>query len=499
MSHQIAIAKASFAATLLRPDLISVSRDEIAQFHTLLDKALTQCSPTNIQTCKRWLLKNAVSSSTRVTGLGKFLVALSASFSEHVKSAGDGSDASKPSRRRRRLHILYLVNDLLHHVKYHDASVASAPPLLSALQPFLHDLFVSAAAAGHRPEHERKIGELLDIWDDKSYYTRDAIRDLRRAINDAGNEDTSSRLRASDEARGDAALSVKRGNGRKDAFTMPASHGDPATPYYDLPAANMMPHIEPNHAAPIDPTLVQPLRFVAGPADPGLASIVTDFLKEVEQIFKPRDPEEDGEVVDVDELGGRIYRDASTGELTQQEGYYGWSKAFCDRMKRGGERRNTRQQPQPEPEPSAVALSATPCARRPITSRLAESFDAVEESTTRAATTLALTLTLILLFIRRTSFSADALWVWARNGASRRTTPSVDNVPCGRARVVASSTASISSTAASDSLEPSSGREAVPSISNAWPSLSALLPAAAAAATTSPVDHVTWRARGASV
>jgi hypothetical protein len=48
-SHQIAIAKASFAAGLLRPDPTSVSRDDIATFHALLSSVVTECSPTNIQ------------------------------------------------------------------------------------------------------------------------------------------------------------------------------------------------------------------------------------------------------------------------------------------------------------------------------------------------------------------------------------------------------------------------------------------------------------------
>ena len=47
--YQVIIAKASLAATLLRPDPIAVPREEIAQFHLLLDKAITQCSPSNIQ------------------------------------------------------------------------------------------------------------------------------------------------------------------------------------------------------------------------------------------------------------------------------------------------------------------------------------------------------------------------------------------------------------------------------------------------------------------
>lgn len=48
-SHQLAIAKASFSAGLLRPDPTSVSRDEITAFHSALDQALSHCSYANIQ------------------------------------------------------------------------------------------------------------------------------------------------------------------------------------------------------------------------------------------------------------------------------------------------------------------------------------------------------------------------------------------------------------------------------------------------------------------
>jgi hypothetical protein len=48
-AHQLAIAKASLSAGLLRPDPTSVPRDDIAAFHASLDTALSRCSRTNIQ------------------------------------------------------------------------------------------------------------------------------------------------------------------------------------------------------------------------------------------------------------------------------------------------------------------------------------------------------------------------------------------------------------------------------------------------------------------
>jgi len=52
-SHQLAIAKAAFAASLLRPDTAvePLTRDAITHFHGLLDSALAQCSPANVQVC----------------------------------------------------------------------------------------------------------------------------------------------------------------------------------------------------------------------------------------------------------------------------------------------------------------------------------------------------------------------------------------------------------------------------------------------------------------
>jgi hypothetical protein len=55
VSHQLAIAKATFAASLLRPDsgFAPIPRDLVSEFHTLLDATIAQCSPANVQVCFR--------------------------------------------------------------------------------------------------------------------------------------------------------------------------------------------------------------------------------------------------------------------------------------------------------------------------------------------------------------------------------------------------------------------------------------------------------------
>lgn len=47
--HHLSLAKATFAASLFRPDVTKVTRDDLAQFHSALEVACAQCSHGNIQ------------------------------------------------------------------------------------------------------------------------------------------------------------------------------------------------------------------------------------------------------------------------------------------------------------------------------------------------------------------------------------------------------------------------------------------------------------------
>jgi len=48
-SPELAIAKASLSAALLRPEPTACSRDDIEHLHALLSAVATQCSPPNVQ------------------------------------------------------------------------------------------------------------------------------------------------------------------------------------------------------------------------------------------------------------------------------------------------------------------------------------------------------------------------------------------------------------------------------------------------------------------
>lgn len=282
-------------------------------------------------------MKNTIPSATRTTAIGKYLVALSASF----VTSGKGEDqvslgrSRKASGRRKQLHILYLLNDLLHHTKYHTESSATYSTLTGNIQPHLVDLlgYASAYDPVKFARHHNKLGEILDIWVQHGYYQSSYIEKLRETvINAAGLGYTG----GDDGLRQQNGTSENTGGGSKKdlPYIMPASHGDNSTPYYDLPAGNMMPHIVPNSSVPINPKLVKPLQFVAGPADEGLAVAMAGFLKEVASLYGTgSDPQVDV-VGDMDELGQPAIRDEISGDLIEGEGYYGWSRAFCERMRR---------------------------------------------------------------------------------------------------------------------------------------------------------------------
>ncbi|KAL8827786.1 MAG: hypothetical protein Q9191_002975 [Dirinaria sp. TL-2023a] len=340
-AHSLAIAKASLAAGMLRPDPVPVSRNEVANFHTLLESVCMRCTPANVQFCKDWLLKNAVSSTARAAAVGKYLIALVSSLAD--ASAVDqrrSTPGKEPSSRRKQLHILYLVNDLLHNTKFHNDLSPFYPTFSHNIQPHLVELFRHASASGGEAysKHHRKILALIDLWEEKDYYPRaylDEIRYITRTVPSTGFP-----VKDGDTGGSNAKAEELNEHQRDSPFILPANHGDISTPFYDLPAGNMMPHIIPNLPAPIKPQLVKPLQFAAGPADEALVAAVKVLMKDIDSLYGKGDWYDDNAIADIDALGQPAIRDELAGETIDGEGYYGWSKAFCEKMqrRRGGEK-----------------------------------------------------------------------------------------------------------------------------------------------------------------
>lgn len=265
---------------------------------------------------------------------GKYLVALSVSLgnSEDEKVSRSAKQTGT-SARWKQLHILYLLNDMLHHTKYHLESSSVHSTFIATIQSYLINLIETTSAynPGTFRKHHHKIQDLIDIWVEKSYFDPFYIQTLRETVDHspkigpAGPRLGSNRLQthleeAFCEPKADA------------PFIMPSAHGDTSTPYYDLPAGNMMPHIIPNSTTTINPQILRPLQFMGGPAEETLVNALKDFIKEIGPSVKSEHNDET--LPDTDELGNSVVRDLTTGELIGGEGYYGWSRAFCEKMKR---------------------------------------------------------------------------------------------------------------------------------------------------------------------
>ena len=271
-----------------------------------------------------------IPSAARTTAIGKYLVALFLSFAkvadrDDQKAAG----GAVPSGRRRQLHVLYLLNDLLHHTKYHVESPSASSILTGNIQSYLVELFRAASAYSLEVyvKQHKSIAELLEIWEGKVYFPPSYIQKLRdTALNAsrAGFANTDEDARLLEEALREE---------KKDApYILPSSHGDPLTPFYDLPAGNMMPHIMPNSAKALNPKLVKALQFTAGPADEHLVVVVKEFLKNVESL-DAHGSEDGRDEMDIDELGQPLLGGGIRRNTLEGEGYYGWSRVFCKKMK----------------------------------------------------------------------------------------------------------------------------------------------------------------------
>ena len=289
----------------------------------------------NIQKCKSWLLDNVLHSSTRVVGLGKLLHALSGSF-ENAKEVQQRSREVAASPRRKRLHMLYLLNDILHHTKYHNSDRLDHDNVSSTLQKGIELIITDVAlldVAKRKKLHER-FHRLLALWIENAYFEPAYLHRLREIydnpIDDSSNVAEEGTAGQRDPNNTEKASFVA---GRDAPFVMPASHGDPSTPFYDLPAGNMIRHIIPNRPEPINAKLMKPIQFAPGPADEGLTNVVKDFLAEADQIYTSVEPKDCALAAEADEMGQQVTYDELTKERIDDT-YYGWSRAFCENMKK---------------------------------------------------------------------------------------------------------------------------------------------------------------------
>ena len=222
-----------------------------------------------------------------------------------------------------RLSLLYLVHDIFHHIRYHNQGPQNLKEVFTHWRACIHALLKALAAVDPQDDLLVRTREVLDLWRSQQYLDDASLQGLR--------ETADGRV-----VSGEAGLETLPGDldDRKDApYIMPSSHGEASTPFYDLPASNMMPHIIPNSTRPIDPQLMRPLQFKAGLAEKELTEAMKIFLAEVEMLDHVGST--NGVHVDIDDLGQIIDLNRNLETKVGDHSYYGWSQRFCDGMKKG--------------------------------------------------------------------------------------------------------------------------------------------------------------------
>ncbi|KAK3325281.1 hypothetical protein B0H66DRAFT_547861 [Apodospora peruviana] len=334
-SNQLGIAEVMFKTSLLRADPQQCSQPEIASIIAMLTTAINQCSPPNVQKCKQWALTYLVPSSNRINPFCTYLIALANSFNDSGSTTIARTGAIRqsvqetariPSARRRRLHILYILNDILYHVKYrlHNESFAEK------LQSKLPVLIQSASSFSNSPKQVKKIQDLITLWEEKGYFEKAIIAQLRTAVD----QGASAGIRGQNGPEAQTPTTCSGPAAR--ALKMPTTHGDPQTPWHDLPAANWLPHMsEPPY--PMRADMIKALTLPQGPPDKALVEAVNELLIDVDRMYPKtifsREAKSDDKMVDINEMGERVVRDEISGEITAGYSYYGWSRAFCQEMK----------------------------------------------------------------------------------------------------------------------------------------------------------------------
>lgn len=238
--------------------------------------------------------------------------------------------ASSP--RKKRLHLLYLINDLLHHTKYHSQNPSTFSILAENIWTHVVELLriASTYELSRSKSQSRKIENLVNIWTVHGYYDDSSIQKLRDTIAKSTNGDVLDADESSKTVNGTPGPTLDDEKSDVRCF-MPATHGDSSTPYYDLPVGNMMPHIFPNSTTPINPQVLKPLQFGKASAREDLLMAVKIFMKDIS--MNVGSAKHDNMCIDINDLGQPTFRDGATGDLIDADGYYGWSREFCEKMR----------------------------------------------------------------------------------------------------------------------------------------------------------------------
>ena len=261
----------------------------------------------------------------------KYLIILSKSFSPRdsearidTTKAGDeneglgkivnGKVQQPPEPAFKRLHILYLIHDLLVYFQRHQGL---GTPLRIAEQLY-PDVCVLAqlAACGADGKASRTcplVLDLINFWQQSQIFTSEQIEKLRSRVSQA--DETAwptilTKLSKVEDSR-TASTQGQLDDGAK--WTLPDRHGvinDPNAPWHELPAANGL-YVRRKRGYPLRASAIPPSGFkLAHGGQEASADLKRDVLNLYNEVLRCYDKYTNpDEVQDVDALGNIIWKD----------------------------------------------------------------------------------------------------------------------------------------------------------------------------------------------
>ncbi|KAL9087242.1 MAG: hypothetical protein Q9165_006736 [Trypethelium subeluteriae] len=303
----MSVKKAAFSAAFLRADPTPVAKDSLASFHDELDEVISKGTNTSVQKCKLWLVENAVPSESRVIALGKYLTSLSLTVTPPEPSKKDEKPANlQTSLRKKRIHLLYLINDLLHHTKYHAQQTGNHAILTARMKLHLPELMRDAASfdASKNKKLHQKLHDIISIWEDNNYYIKEFCNTLHQIAESAG------KVSGDSQARGEETGNATNSNSQiatNVPLALPSTHGDRTAHWSDLPTGCTMQHVARNSTRPIKLREMRQLELNSRSAEPAMVEAIKWSLIESGQIRNPYPHYENRIIIDTNAMGQSPY------------------------------------------------------------------------------------------------------------------------------------------------------------------------------------------------
>ena len=287
----------------------------------------------------------------------KYLITLSKSFSprdpdvrvdttkpgdehEGLGKIVNGKVQQPPEPAFKRLHVLYLVHDLLVHVRNHRSGRDSdgqsyAKQLIDHLYPDVCALAEIAACGcdGKAARTCPMVLELLSFWKSGQIFAPNQIEDMRTRVLQGDGTEWNAMLAKLAKAEERKVDTHRKRQEDEVKWILPERHGvinDPTAPWHELPAANGL-YLRRKHGYPLRASAIPAggiyLQNGGREADPELKKDVLNLYNEVIRCYdKYTIPDE---VQDVDALGNIIWKDPER----PTRNYWGFTLDGIDRKK----------------------------------------------------------------------------------------------------------------------------------------------------------------------